>query len=97
MKNFGGKLKPRRSNGENMGQGLAEKAVVGGKIRLTSICSRIATARFLNTALPAKLGLVGTRVAGPQSAEMRALGPCLKRFTSRTFSINLLVLTRRVE
>ena len=60
-----------------MGQGLAEKAVVGEKIRLTSICSRIATARYLRYSLPVKLCLVEVNLAGPQSAEMPALGVCL--------------------
>jgi hypothetical protein len=44
------------------------------KCGLTSISSRIATARFLKYTLPAKLCLVGTSLAHPQSAEMQALG-----------------------
>jgi hypothetical protein len=39
--------------------------------RPTSACSRLATSRFFNYILPAKLVLVGVGLAGPQSADAR--------------------------
>ena len=44
------------------------------KIRLTSGCSQIATARFFDYFLPAKLVYNVSYLAHPQSAEPRALG-----------------------
>ena len=63
--------------------------------RPTSICSRIATARFLKYALPAKLVYNVTCLAGPQSAEMQALGACFGLISRPSLSVGWLKPPRK--